>query len=173
MITTDRLVLRKPRIAEAADVLAMLGDPDIVRWNPAPAVVDLDTAAAWCARGADWSDGDHATFSVIEAATGHYLGSVSIHSVDREQSDAEIGYRITPEARGHWFAAEAVAAASAWAFTNLALVRIELVHAVANPPSCAVARRAGYPLEGVKRRSFVYGDGVRYDEHLHARLDTD
>ena len=44
---------------------------------------------------------------------------------------------------------------------------------MANPASCAVALRAGYPLEGLLRQSFVYGDGQRYDEHLHARLVTD
>ena len=173
MIETGRLVLRPPRAEEAADALELLGDPDVARWNPAPSVVDLDSAAAWSRRGADWSAGDHATFSVLDAATGAYLGVVSLHSIDPVQHDAEIGYRVTPRARGRGVATEAVTAATAWAFANLALVRIELAHAVDNPPSCAVALRAGYPLEGVLRQSFVYGDGRRYDEHLHARLAGD
>ena len=173
MIETGRLVLRPPRADEAADVLEMLRDPDVRRWNPAPAVVDLDSAADWSRRGADWSAGDHATFSIVEAGSGAYLGVVSVHSIDPAQSDAEIGYRVTPRARGRGVATEAVAAASAWAFSNLPLARIELAHAVDNPSSCAVALRAGYPLEGLLRSSFVYGDGRRYDEHLHARLATD
>jgi len=89
------------------------------------------------------------------------------------QADAEIGYRVTPAARGRHIAVEAVTAATAWAFDNLSLVRMELAHAVDNPASCAVARHSGYRLEGVLRQSFVYGDGRRYDEHLHARLATD
>ncbi len=173
MIATGRLALRPPSADEAAAVLEMLRDPDVARWNPAPAVTDLDSAAAWCRRSADWSDGDHATFSVLDAATGTYLGVVSVHSVDPVQADAEIGYRVTPRARGRGVATEAVTAATAWAFENLPLVRVELVHAVANAPSCGVALRAGYPLEGVLRQSFVYGDGRRYDEHLHARLRDD
>ncbi len=173
IIETGRLLLRPPSADEAADVLEMLRDPDVARWNPAPSVVDLDSAAAWCRRSADWSDGDHATFSVRSATTGAYLGVVSLHSVDPVQADAEIGYRVTPRARGRGVATEAVAAATAWAFTNLSLVRIELAHAVANTASCTVALRAGYALEGTLRQSFVYGDGHRYDEHLHARLRTD
>ena len=98
---------------------------------------------------------------------------MSVHSINPTQADAEIGYRVSPPARGRGVATEAVTAASAWAFDNLSLVRIELAHAVANPASCAVALRAGYPLEGLLRQSFVYGDGQRYDEHLHARLVTD
>ncbi len=173
MIVTPRLRLRLPRIEEAPYALEMLSDPETVRWNAAPSVTDLPSAALWCERLADWSAGDHATWSVVSRDTDEFVGNVSIHSIDPEQRDAEIGYRISPRARRRGFAAEAVTAASSWAFENLSLVRIELVHAAPNPASCVVAVRAGYVLEGQKRSSFVYGDGVRYDEHLHARLATD
>jgi hypothetical protein len=36
-----------------------------------------------------------------------------------------------------------------------------------------VALKAGYPVEGTLRQSYIYGDGRRYDEHLHARLASD
>lgn len=150
----------------------MMLDIDTQRWNPGR-TADLAAAAAWCERQADWADGTHASFAIIEAASGRFAGSVSVHSVDPHQADAEIGYRVAPWARGRGFATEAVAAASAWAFDNLPVVRIELCHAVANPASCAVATKAGYALEGVLRSSYVYGDGQRYDEHLHARLASD
>ena len=42
-----------------------------------------------------------------------------------------------------------------------------------NDPSCRLALRCGYLVEGTARQSFVYGDGLRHDEHLHARLATD
>ena len=44
---------------------------------------------------------------------------------------------------------------------------------MANPGSCRVAERAGYLLEGTLRDSHRYGDGRRYDEHVHGRLTTD
>lgn len=173
MIVTDRLLLRMPSVSDAADVLVMSRDPETIRWNPAQTVVDLDTAVAWCERAGDWSTGDHVTLSVVDVRTGRYLGNVSLYSIDVEQADAEVGYRVAPWARGRRYAAEALSGVSAWAFRNLSLVRVELAHAVANVPSCAVALRAGYPLEGLTRQSYVYGDGVRHDEHLHARLCTD
>jgi len=171
-IAAGRLQLRPPTRDDAPDSLLMLQDAETVRWNPAPAVVDLDTARGWCARGADWSSGEHATFSVLDATTGRLLGNVSLHKIDHEQQDAEIGYRVAPWARGQGVATDAVAAATRWAFAALDLVRMELLHAVANPPSCRVAEKAGYLLEGTLRQSFVYG-GIRQDEHLHARLVTD
>jgi RimJ/RimL family protein N-acetyltransferase len=173
MIVTARLVLRPPMVSDAGGALKMFSDADTRRWSPARSVVDLDSAARWCVELADWSGGDHASWSVLDRQTHAFLGSVSVHSINPTQADAEIGYRVSPQARGRGIATEAVAAASAWAFDNLSLVRIELAHAVPNPGSCAVALRAGYPLEGLLRQSFVYGDGLRYDEHLHARLATD
>ena len=177
VIETPRLRLRLHTRADGPDVLAMMRDAETRRWNPGRVigndVDDLASAVAWSLDTADWADGTHASFAFADIETGRYAGSVSVHSVDAEHHDAEIGYRTAPWARGRGFAREAVTAATGWAFENLALVRIELAHAVANAASCAVATRSGYALEGVLRQSFIYGDGIRYDEHLHARLLTD
>lgn len=172
-IAAGWLQLRPPSEADAADALAMLQDADVRRWNPGPEQLDLDGARAWCRRGADWSDGTHATFAVHDATSGRLLGNVSLHQIDLEQQDAEIGYRVAPWARGQGVATVAVAAATRWAFGALDVLRIELCHATVNPASCRVAEKAGYPLEGTLRQSYVYGDGRRYDEHLHARLASD
>ena len=172
-IAAGRLQLRPPSEDEAADALAMLLDPDVRLWNPGPDRLDLDEARAWCRRGADWSDGGHATFSALHAITGRLLGNVSLHKIDREQQDAEIGYRVAPWARRQGVATAGVAAVSGWAFAALGLVRIEARHAVLNVGSCRVAEKAGYPWEGTLRQAFVYADGLRYDEHLHARLACD
>ncbi len=173
VLTTPRLLLRRHQWSDAADLLVMAADPDTMRWNPMPTVIDPDSAAQWSADAADWSDGTHVSFAIVEASSGRYAGTVSVHSMDLEHGDAEIGYRITPWARGRGFAAEAVTAATTWVFDNIDVVRIELVHAIANPASCAVAIKAGYRFESQSRLSFVYGDGLRYDEHQHARVVTD
>jgi RimJ/RimL family protein N-acetyltransferase len=169
-LVAGNLQLRPPTASEAADALEMLRDPDVARWNPAPAVTDLDAARDWCQRGADWSDGGHATFSVLDATGGRLLGNVSLWKIDNEQQSADIGYRVAPWARGRGVATASVDTVSRWAFEALGLFRIELCHATANPGSCRVAEKAGYVLEGTLRQSFRYGDGRRYDEHLHARL---
>jgi RimJ/RimL family protein N-acetyltransferase len=171
-IAAGRLQLRPPTRDDADDALLMLRDPEVVRWNPGP-TVDLDGARDWCDRGADWSSGEHATFTVLDATSGRLLGNVSLHKIDHAQHDAEIGYRVAPWARGQGVATDSVAAATRWAFGNLDLVRIELAHAVPNVASCRVAEKAGYLLEGTLRQAYVYGDGERHDEHLHARLVTD
>jgi RimJ/RimL family protein N-acetyltransferase len=166
--------LRPPAADEAADALAMLLDPLTVRWNAAPSVVDLATARAWCERGADWSDGTHATFSVLDATTGRLAGNVSLWRVDlHDQRSAAIGYRTAPWSRSRGVATAGVGAVTRWAFGALGVERIELPHAVDNLASCRVAEKCGYLPEGVLRGAFREPDGRRDDEHLHARLASD
>jgi RimJ/RimL family protein N-acetyltransferase len=172
-LIVDGLWLRPPSVDEADDALAMLLDPETVRWNPAPLVADLDSARAWCQRGADWSDGSHATFSVLDLATARLLANVSVHEIDADHATASIGYRVAPWARGRGVATAALVAVTEWAFTTLGLARIQLFHHVANPASCRVATKAHFLLEGTLREASVGPDGTREDEHLHARLASD
>jgi RimJ/RimL family protein N-acetyltransferase len=177
-LTSDdgRLLLRPPRRSEAAAALALLTDPDVAQWNPAPAVVDVTSARDWCDRGADWAAGGHATFSVLDAADpSTYLGNISLYEIDLDPAHAQasIGYRIAPAHRGKGVATTALRTVTEWAFRDVRLFRIQLFHAVDNPASCAVAERGGYRLEGVLRSGTTYGDGLRHDEHLHARLASD
>jgi RimJ/RimL family protein N-acetyltransferase len=101
------------------------------------------------------------------------LGSISVHRIDREQDEGEIGYWIAPAARGRGLAALAAGAACGWAFAVLGLHRIQLFHAVENTASARVAEKAGFTREGRLRQSHRYGDGLRHDELLRARLATD
>ena len=166
--------LRPPSAGEAEDALAMLTDPLTVRFNAAPRVVDLASARAWCERGADWSDGSHATFSVLDATTGRLAGNISLWQVDRHrQRTASIGYRTAPWARGQGVATAGVGAVTRWAFGALGIERIALPHSVDNVASCRVAEKCGYLAEGVTRAAYREPDGSRDDEHLHARLSTD
>lgn len=166
------LRLRPPHRREADGALAMLTDADVAQWNPAPLVVDLPSARAWCERGADWSAGGHATFSIFDAV-GDYAGNISLFDLDLEQAVGSVGYRIAPRHRSRGIASAALAAVRDWVFSDVGLMRLQLFHAVPNVASCRVAERCGFALEGVLRSGSVFGDGERYDEHLHARLATD
>ena len=121
-------------------------------------------ALALLRRRGDRTTGDHASWAVTDAASGDLLGSVSLHSIDRGQGNAQVGYWTVPAARGRAVAARAVDAACRWAFATVPLDRVELSHAVENEASGRVAEKAGFRLEGRLRGSFRYGDGRRHDE---------
>ena len=123
------------------------------------------------ARRRDWTTGDHASWALVDGTD--LLGSISLHRIDREQGDGEIGFWIAPAARGHGLAVLADEAACRWAFADLGLHRNQLFHAVENTASARVAEKAGFTYEGRLRLSHRYRDGLRHDELLWARLTTD
>lgn len=69
-------------------------------------------------------------------------------------------------------AARALTALTTWVFESAGFHRIEVRHSAANPASCRVAERAGFPLEGVMRGQALHTDGW-HDMHLHARVKDD
>ena len=155
-------------------VAAAFADPDIALWNPGarrPGSTARERAELWLADRAVWAP-DHCSW-VLRDVDRRMVGQVSIHSLDEEIGTGEIGYWLTPSGRGRGLGAAAVDTATRWTFDVIGLARIELFHAVENEASCRLATRCGYLLEGTARQSFVYGDGLRHDEHLHARLASD
>jgi RimJ/RimL family protein N-acetyltransferase len=171
VLAAGQLVLRPWREEDAPAIWAVAPDPALQRWNGSgfgsPAEVQQRLA-----RLVDWSGGDHASWAVTDPA-GALLGSVSLHSVNRERGDAQLGYWTVPAARGRGLAARAADAVCRWAFPAVGIDRVELFHAVENVASGRVAAKAGFTLEGRLRRSFRYGDGVKHDELLWSRLSDD
>ena len=171
VLTAGALRLRPWRAGDVDAVWAAFQDPDLRLWNGS-GIVTRDDALALVGRRLDWTSGTHASWVVVDG-DDVLLGSVSLHSIDRLQNDAEIGYWTAPGARGRGIAAVATDAACRWGFGALPIDRIELCHAVENTASGRVAEKAGFTVEGRLRRSFRYGDGRKHDELLWARLDDD
>jgi RimJ/RimL family protein N-acetyltransferase len=100
------------------------------------------------------------------------VGQLAFRSLYLADGLAEVGYWVVPTARRAGVASRATRALSDWAIGDLGLVRLELVHSVHNPPSCGVALRAGFRIEGTKRMLQRHLDGI-HDMHLHSRVQGD
>jgi len=172
VLVAGHWMLRPPLPKDAVAALAMLTDPEVARWNPAHDVKDLESAELWLARGADWDSGNHRTWSVVDS-DDEMVGNVSLWDIDADNRSAGIGYRVVPSARRRGVASTGVVAVTRWAFESLGVERISLVHVLANPGSCGVARKAGFQLEGVLRQEYRLTDGTRWDSHMHSLLPSD
>jgi RimJ/RimL family protein N-acetyltransferase len=173
-LETIGLILRPPVEEDAPAAYELLKDPDVRRWNPGRDCPDLETAAAWCRDGADWSDGTHATFHAIDRDTLQMVGNVSLFAIDTDDLVAKIGYRVLPSARGRGVARQMVDAVTRWSFESRGLMRVQLEHSIHNVASCRVAEAAGFVLEGTARSAYaVPGTHEREDCHIHGRLPTD
>ncbi len=99
------------------------------------------------------------------------VGNVGLSAIERRHGTAWAYYWLAGPARGHGYAARALATMAGWAFDD-GLFRLELGHRANNPASCRVAARAGFLAEGIERGKLLYGS-ERYDVETHARLRTD
>jgi RimJ/RimL family protein N-acetyltransferase len=163
-----------------ADVAAWLRgttDPEFRRWNtPHRPIADARGARdSLRAKTRLTAEGSAASYCVVDAASGTVLGHVGVNAIDTVQRVGRVGYWVLPEARGRGVAVGALAVASRWALTELALHRLELGHALGHEISCRVAERCGYRYEGTLRGAMF--EAGRYDTfrdaHLHGRLATD
>ena len=167
-LQTDRCLLRPFRPADAASV-ARHADNRKVWLNlrdlfPHPYTVA--DAEAYIARVA--GDAPPTRFAIDVA--GEAVGSVGLElGSDIERRSAEIGYWLGEVHWGRGIVSAAVAAATAYAFRELDLLRVFAVPFARNPASARVLERAGYQREGTMRRSAVK-DGEVLDQLLYAAI---
>lgn len=171
-LRSERLLLRPFRDDDAQSLVDYARDPEVTAWD-IERTPDLAAGVTRARNRADWSAGTHAAWAIATPDDGDVLGGIVLSDIDPVALSAEAGYGLLPQARGAGLAAEALKCVTTWAFEQTALNRISLRHAVGNTASCAVARVAGYAIEGTMRESYRFGDGELHDEHLHARLRTD
>jgi RimJ/RimL family protein N-acetyltransferase len=105
---------------------------------------------------------------VVDAETDEILGGVTIHQINWELGQGEIGYWLFPHARGRGVATRAARFLAEHAF-GLGLERIEARVFAGNPESERVLERAGFTREGVLR-SLPRRSGGRADMTLYSLL---
>ncbi|CAM5445897.1 GNAT family N-acetyltransferase [Streptomyces aurantiogriseus] len=170
-LTTDRLVLRPVGPHDTDAVHAAAQDPDIQRWTTIPSPYLPEHARNFTEQLAPegWANGSMFTFGVF--LPDHTLTGV-LSLTMRSLGTAEVGFWATKEHRGHGYTTEATLTASRWAFTDLAVDRVEWRAEVGNTASLAVAQNAGFTLEGTLR-SAINNKGVRRDCWVASLLPSD
>jgi RimJ/RimL family protein N-acetyltransferase len=165
--------LRPWRTADAPDLVIAMRDA-LVRWYAGQLIEDRREALAALHTWSDqWQEGLGAAWAICDPDS-QIVGSVRFGMRDAQIGIGSVGYWLLPNGRGRGLASAALRTATQVVFERLEWHRVELYHALENERSCGVAKRAGYPQEGVMRSAMRYPvDGRRSDEHLHARLRSD
>ena len=157
--------------ADAGAVIAAYADPAIRQWHARTVDDEAEALGIIEAWQGMWAEETGAAWAVAARADGAVLGRMSLRDLSLTEGLAEIGYWTLPPARGRRVASRALTAAVAWAFDDLGLHRLRLLHAVRNEASCRVAERCGFRAEGTERSSLLHQDGW-HDMHLHGRVST-
>ncbi|MBV2354314.1 GNAT family N-acetyltransferase [Streptomyces sp. J2-1] len=171
-LTTERLLLRAVTPADTDAVYDAARDPVVQRWiGDIPSPYLREHAEAFTGRIVPdgWADDSAYTFGVFLSG-GELAGALAVNR--RGWGVREVGFWAAREHRGRGYVTEATLAAARWAFTELAVDRLEWRAEVGNTASRAVAERAGFTIEGVQRAATV-NRGVRRDCWLGSLLPSD
>lgn len=184
-LSVDRLAAKAARHAPAAALRleplgeahlagldSILADADVLRFTRLPVPVPDGFARTWLERyQAGRADGTREGFAIVDA-DGAFLGLALAPHIDREAREVELGYLVSPEARGRGVATAALRLLTDWAFSSLGAFRLALLISPANTASKRVAERAGYLYDGTLRGTWFKQD-LREDTEVWSRLATD
>ena len=148
-LETERLILRLPRPEDFDAYAELQADSEASRYiggvltRPAAWRKFLQMPGAWVIQG-------YAMFSVIEKASGEWIGNVGPWQPEGWPG-TEIGWAFRRCAWGRGFAFEAATVAADWAFAQLGWAR--MIHSIVpdNQASQKLARRLGSHVSGPGR----------------------
>jgi RimJ/RimL family protein N-acetyltransferase len=139
-LTTDRLILRSPKLADFDAWVAFFATP-----RSAHEGGPKSRRAAWEHWACDvalWSLRGYGPFGVDDRQTGRYLGEVGIYHGD-DYPAPELGWFVVPEAEGRGIALEAARAVLDWIKVSFDWPHITNIIEPANARSIALGLRLG------------------------------
>ncbi|HJV63338.1 MAG TPA: GNAT family protein [Albitalea sp.] len=139
------------------------------RWMPwCCSDYSADDARAWfeeCDQA--WQQRSGFEFGVFADDGIELLGGAGLNQFNLDHNFCNLGYWVRESRQGRGIATRVVGLLADFGFRVLRLGRIEIVIAVDNAASSAVARKAGAQFEGIARNRLVIG-GVALDAALHS-----
>ena len=140
-LETERLILRPPSAEDFPRWAQFMADPEATRHIGGAQLPTVAWRSMAVMTGA-WSLLGFSMFSVIEKATGRWVGRLGPW-MPEGWPGTEVGWGLHPDAQGRGYAVEGAIAAIDWAFEHLGWT--EVVHNIApeNIGSIRVAERLG------------------------------
>lgn len=150
-VTTERLLLRVPELADAAALMDVLWDPEVVEQKQVtlfepPGGLELatkntgDMIRQWAQRG-------YGQWCVIEQATGQVIGVVGFYHPQRQWPGIDFGWAIHRSKWGRGFGTEAARAALDWIWACTDVNRVISLIAPDDDRSIRVATKIGERFE--------------------------
>jgi len=162
-LETERLVLRKMRLDDAADLFDYASDPEVstyTTWGPHESVQD---SREFLMRILSlYESGQLGDWGIIHKADAKFIGTCGFAIWEPYHSRAEIGYAMSRKYWGKGLMTEAARELINFGFRKMQLNRVEARCMIDNIGSARVMEKSGMTYEGILREH-MYAKG-RYDD---------
>lgn len=170
LLVTPRLVLRPPRMSDAADFFAYAQDEQVAQYVLWDAHISpRDSRLTLRAIRRRNREQEALTFAICPKETSRLIGTIGPVWLDWENRACEVGFSMARAYWGRGLMAEALRAFLKYCFEDLGLNRVEGQHDLRNPASGRVMQKAGMACEG-RLRQRVYYKGEYADVALYAAI---
>lgn len=171
---TKRLLIRATRPGDGAALNAAIRESrdELIPFMPFARVLPEpeETEALVRRKRLNFLERTDMMMLMTEHETGKILGSSGLHRFDWDARRFEIGYWIRTSYAGQGLVTEAVHGLTEFAARELNANRVEIRCDDRNQRSAAVARRAGFTLEGVLRNWKREEDGTLVNEMVFSKV---
>lgn len=152
-LITERLILRRPSLADAAAVYEFGRDPEVARYMDWPRHTGIqDAVEALESFAAQWESGREFCWAITTKTENTAIGAIACR-VERPRAD--FGYVLNRRYWGQGRATEAVRAVVAWAMSLPEIDRVWATCDTENLASARVLEKAGLEREGTLQRSII------------------
>jgi RimJ/RimL family protein N-acetyltransferase len=172
----DGVLLRPLQDGDLDAIVGTARDPEFARWTGVPMPYERVNAVEFVAMfgrgGSSWLTGLNPGWAMSDPEDpSAYWGAVDL----RFDGDggAEIGFGVSPWARGRGVCTAAVREACRWGFEEAGLARIVWHAHTGNHASRRVAEKVGFQIVGGVLRQAVLSRGVRQDVWVADLLPAD
>jgi RimJ/RimL family protein N-acetyltransferase len=173
VVCTNRLLLRPLQETDAAALFAIFSDPRVMRYWSTPPWPSIDKAHAFIAQDRQGMSADmQVRFGIERTDDKQLIGTCFLFNLVEQCRRAEIGYGLAHWAWGRGYMHEALKALLHFAFSELALNRIEADVDPRNKASAQVLERLGFKKEGHLREYWIV-EGDVSDSDFYGLLLSD
>lgn len=152
-LITDRLILRRPSLADAAAIYEFGRDPKVTRYMDWPRHKGLqDAVDALENFAAQWESGSEFCWAITMKAKNTAIGTIACRI---ESPRADFGYVLNRRYWGQGLATEAARAVVLWVMSLPEIDRVWATCDVENLASARVLEKAGLRREGTLHGSTI------------------
>jgi RimJ/RimL family protein N-acetyltransferase len=168
VLVDKALMLRPWHLDDVSAVHEICQDPAIQEFTTVPVPYTRDIAEHWI-RSSPQKYLEREKISLAGVRNGEIALSVSLHSIHEFDHVGEIGYWVSPSARGEGLASHAVTMLTEFAFA-IGFRRITAITLPENAASQKTLLNAGFELETVLRDGMTRRDGTQTNSVLFAKF---